>query len=310
MAEERRTLSGYDKAAILLKVFGPNLARPLFDGLSEADILKVKARLGELNEVTVEEAKQVLDEFYLSFVSKQMLRSKEVLSSPFAFLSSMNDTQILHLLQDEGSRIIALALAQLPSEQAARIVPKLPLDLQADVVIELGKLDEIPPDAVEEIAAHLAEKALTVPRFAEVSTGGARSLAEILEKLDPRVEKQLLEALHKRDPQLATQLKKVYFTFEDIVLLPDDIVREVLRGMETSTLALSLKGAPEEVKGKIIENMAERTRAMLQDELNMLGPVPRRKVDDARRAVVDRVHELERSGLFSLEDITESEYIE
>lgn len=310
MAEERRKFSGYDKAAIILKALGPNLARPLFDQLSEADMLKIKARLFELDDVTMEETKQILDEFYISFISKQMLLSKETLGRPFAFLFDMNDAQILRLLQDEGSRVAALVLAQLPAEQAARIVAKLSPDVQADVVVELGKLDELPPEAIEEVAANLAEKALTIPRFAEISTGGTRSLAGVLGELDPQVEKQLLESLKKRDPQLATQLKKVYFTFEDITLLPDDVVREVLRGMETSVLALSLKGAPDPIREKVLNNLAERARAMLDDELNMLGRVPRRRVEEAQRAVVSRVHEVEKSGLFSLEDITGSEYIE
>ena len=202
MAEEMK-LSGLEKAAILFKVLGPNLARPLFKTLNATDIMKIRSKMGELNNISFKTRKKVLEEFYFNFMSEKMVKSKEHLANPFAFLNDLEDEQVLLLLKDENAKISAIALAQLPADRVAKIVTHLDPETQGHVMIEMGHLVDIPLEGIESIASDLAEKALGLPKFHKISTGGSESLAELLDHLDVTSEKQVLDMLSKEDPQLA-----------------------------------------------------------------------------------------------------------
>ena len=310
MAEEMK-LSGLEKAAILFKVLGPNLARPLFKTLNETDIMKIRSKMSELGNVTFETRKKVLEEFYFNFMSEKMVNSKEQLANPFAFLNDLVDEQILLLLKDETARISAIALAQLPADRVAKIVTRLDPETQGQVMIEMGHLVDIPLEGIESIASNLAEKALGLPKFHKISTGGSESLAKLLDHLDVADEKQVLDMLSKEDPQLAKDVKKSHFTFEDLGLIPDNLMRELLRGIETTDIALALKGKPQEFRDKLYNNLPERAQIILEDEMRLVeGPQPRRLVQNAQQAIVDKVKEFQKEGKINMADILESDMIE
>ncbi|MCH7819539.1 MAG: hypothetical protein IIB40_08250 [Candidatus Marinimicrobia bacterium] len=310
MAEEMK-LSGLEKAAILFKVLGPNLARPLFKTLNETDIMKIRSKMSELGNVTFETRKKVLEEFYFNFMSEKMVNSKEHLANPFAFLNDLVDEQILLLLKDETARISAIALAQLPADRVAKIVTRLDPETQGQVMIEMGHLVDIPLEGIESIASNLAEKALGLPKFHKISTGGSESLAKLLDHLDVADEKQVLDMLSKEDPQLAKDVKKSHFTFEDLGLIPDNLMRELLRGIETTDIALALKGKPQEFRDKLYNNLPERAQIILEDEMRLVeGPQPRRLVQNAQQAIVDKVKEFQKEGKINMADILESDMIE
>ena len=309
MAEEMK-LSGLEKAAILFKVLGPNLARPLFKTLNETDIMKIRSKMSELGNVTFETRKKVLEEFYFNFMSEKMVNSKEHLANPFAFLNDLVDEQILLLLKDETARISAIALAQLPADRVAKIVTRLDPETQGQVMIEMGHLVDIPLEGIESIASNLAEKALGLPKFHKISTGGSESLAKLLDHLDVADEKQVLDMLSKEDPQLAKDVKKSHFTFEDLGLIPDNMMRELLRGIETTDIALALKGKPQEFRDKLYNNLPERAQIILEDEMRLVeGPQPRRLVQNAQQAIVDKVKEFQKEGKINMADILESDMI-
>jgi len=310
MAEETK-LSGLEKAAILFKVLGPNLARPLFKSLNETDIMKIRSKMDEIGNVSFESRKKVLEEFYFNFMSEKMVKSKEHLANPFAFLNDLMDEQILLLFREETAKISAIALAQLPAERVAKIITHLDPETQGQVMIEMGHLVDIPLEGIESIASDLAEKALGLPKFHKISTGGSESLAELLDHLDVKSEKQVLDMLSKEDPQLAKDVKKSHFTFEDLSLIPDNLMRELLRSIEASDIALALKGQPQEFKDKLYNNLPERAQIILEDELRLVeGPQPRRLVQNAQQAIVDKVKELQKEGKINMADILESDMIE
>ncbi|MCH8303633.1 MAG: hypothetical protein IIB94_00725 [Candidatus Marinimicrobia bacterium] len=310
MAEETK-LSGLEKAAILFKVLGPNLARPLFKSLNETDIMKIRSKMDDIGNVSFESRKKVLEEFYFNFMSEKMVNSKEHLANPFAFLNDLMDEQILLLLREETAKISAIALAQLPADRVAKIITRLDPETQGQVMIEMGHLVDIPLEGIESIASDLAEKALGLPKFHKISTGGSESLAELLDHLDVKSEKQVLDMLSKEDPQLAKDVKKSHFTFEDLSLIPDNLMRELLRSIEASDIALALKGQPQEFKDKLYNNLPERAQIILEDELRLVeGPQPRRLVQNAQQAIVDKVKELQKEGKINMADILESDMIE
>ena len=310
MAEETK-FSGLEKAAILFKVLGPNLARPLFKALSDTDIMKIRSKMDELDDVSFEMKKKVLEEFYFNFMSEKMVRGKEMLSNPFAFLNDLVDEQVLLLLKEETARIAAIALAQLPKDRVAKIITRLEPDLQGQVMLEMGHLVDIPLEGIESIANKLAEKALGLPKFHQLSTGGSESLAELLDHMDVTDEKHVLEMLSKEDPQLAKDVRKSHFTFEDLNLIPDNLMRELLRSIDATDIALALKGQPQEFRDKLYNNLPERAQVILEDEIRLVeGPQPRRKVQNAQKAIVDKVKDLQKEGKINMADILEADMIE
>ncbi len=310
MAEETK-LSGLEKAAVLFKVLGPNLARPLFRSLSETDIMKIRSQMNDLSDITFEMKNQVMEEFYFNFMSEKMVAGKERLSNPFAFLNDLVDEQVLLLLKEETSRISAIALAQLPTERVAKIVTHFEPDVQSKVMIEMGHLVDIPLEGIESIASDLAEKALGLPKFHQLSTGGSETLSDLLDHLDVSNEKKVLDMLSKEDPQLAKEVRKSHFTFEDLMLIPDNLMRELLRNIETTDIAMALKGQTQEFRDKLYNNLPERAQIILEDEIRLVeGPQPRRKVQDAQKSIVDQVKELQKEGKINMADILEADMIE
>jgi len=310
MAEETK-LSGLEKAAILFRVLGPNLARPLFRSLSETDIMKIRSKMDELSDISFEMKKQVMEEFYFNFMSEKMVSGKEKLSNPFAFLNDLVDEQVILLLKEESARISAIALAQLPADRVARIVTHFEPELQSQIMIEMGHLVDIPLEGIESIASDLAEKALGLPKFHKISTGGSESLSELLDHLDVTNEKQVLDMLSKEDPQLAKEVRKSHFTFDDLMLIPDNLMRELLRSMEATDIAMALKGQTQEFRDKLYNNLPERAQIILEDEMRLVeGPQPRRKVQDAQKSIVDQVKELQKEGKINMADILEADMIE
>ena len=304
-------LTGLDKAALLFRILGPNLARPLFKTLSESDIIRIRNRMEGLKDVSFDQKKQVLEEFYFDFMSKKMISSKEDLANPFAFLNDLVDPQIVYLLKDETPRIAAIALAQLPPEQVARLLVKFPQEVQGQVIVEMGNLVDIPLEGIHSIANDLAEKALGLPKYPKISVGGSESLAQVLDNLDTRTEQSILDLLRQDDPELAKEVKKVHFVFTDIALLPDDIMRDLLRGVEPADTALALKGQPQEVRDKFYNNLPERAQVILEDEMRLIeGPQPRRRVEEAQARLVDKARDLEKEGRFTMADILEADMIE
>ena len=308
--EEKRTLSGLDKAAILYKALGPNLAQPLFDKLSDKEIAKIQAHVNSLEYVSFQETKEVLEDFYFNLMSRKVMAPKGRQLNPFSFLYDLNDMQILNLLRNETARIHALALAQLPGDRSARLIGRLNADLQNEVIVELGKLQDIPMDAIDEVASNLAEKALALPRFKEVSIGGTQTLGQILDNLDPRAAHSLMESIKRQDPDMATEVRKVHFVFEDLAVLPDDMLKEILRGFEPPDLALALKGTPEEFRKRILDSLAERPRLLVNDEYEILGAVPRRRVENAQQNIIKKLKEMEKEGEFRLSDFIGAELVE
>ncbi|RKY56943.1 MAG: hypothetical protein DRP89_00475 [Candidatus Neomarinimicrobiota bacterium] len=306
-----KNLSGLDKVAILFKTLGANLAVQLFKGMSPAQIQKIRKHMGSINSIPFQVKKAVLEEFYFSFISEKFKPAGEETKKPFEFLQKLTDEQIIYLISTESPRIMALTIAQLEIDRQVKILQNLDPTVQPKVVTEIGHLTDIPLEGVVSIANELKEKSAFLPRASEFSRGGGENLAGILSQMRPRDEKKFLEHLEKEAPDLVEQVKRYYFSFDDMTKLPQDILSDVLKSVEASEVAYALKGKSEEFIDTFVKSLPQRTQIILEDEMQLLeGPQPRRKVEAAQKVIVDKARELEKEGRFKLEDFMEADFIE
>jgi flagellar motor switch protein FliG len=308
---ETQNLTGLDKAAILFKALGPDLAMQLFKGINRNNLQKIREHLSKITNIPFEVKKAVLEEFYFAFVSEKFTPAQEETKKPFEFLNDLTDEQVTYLIGAETPIIMALTIAQLPVERQVNVLQLLDPALQPKVLAEIGHLKEIPLEGVVSIASKLKEKSAFIPRASEFKRGGGEDLAGILSKMRPRDEKRFLEHLAQEAPELVEQIKRYYFTFEDIPKLPPNIIAEVLKSVEASEVAYALKGQPEEVKNLFINCLPQRTQIILEDEMKLIeGPQPRRKVEAAQKKIIEKLRDLEKEGRFNLQDFMDAEFIE
>ncbi|MFA4838019.1 MAG: FliG C-terminal domain-containing protein [Candidatus Neomarinimicrobiota bacterium] len=308
---EYKDLTGLDKAAILFKTLGANLALQMFKGLNKNQLQKIRQHMSSTASVPFEVKKAVLEEFYFSFVTEKFTPAGEETKKPFEYLNDLSDNQIISLIAAESPVIMALTVAQLSVDRQVIVLQNLPPTAQPRVMAEIGHIGDIPLEGVVSIANELKEKAAFLPRASEYSRGGGENVAGILSQMAPKDERRFLEHLEKEAPELVQQVKHFYFTFDDMTKLPQTVVGDVLKSVEASEVAYALKGQPDDIKEFFINSLPQRTQIILQDEMQLLeGPQPRRKVEAAQKKIVDKARELEKEGRFKLEDFMDADFIE
>jgi len=308
---DTKNLSGLDKTTILFKSLGSDLAAQLFKGINRSQLQKIRENMSKITNVPFEVKKAVLEEFYFSFVSEKFTPAQEETKKPFEFMRNLTDEQITYLVSSESPVIMALTIAQLEVDRQVNVLQKLDPIVQPKVMTEMGHLTEIPLEGVVNIANTLKEKAAFIPRASEFRRGGGEDLAGMLSKMRPKDEKRFMEHLSKEAPELVEQIKRYYFTFEDIPKLPQNILAEVLKSVEASEVAYALKGQPDEIRDLFINSLPQRTQIILEDEIKLLeGPQPRRKVEAAQKKIIEKLRELEKEGRFNLEDFMDADFVE
>ncbi|MCH8286092.1 flagellar motor switch protein FliG, partial [candidate division KSB1 bacterium] len=216
--------------------------------------------------------------------------------SGFKLLKDVDPNQLMNFIQHEHPQTISLILANLEPSQTASIVSDLPPELQADVAFRIATMGKISPDLLNDIEGVLETQVETVFGQDLSTAGGAKAVAEILNMSSRTTERTILTDLEKRNPALATEIKNLMFTFDDLVLLDDKSVQRVLREIDTKDLSLSLKVADEELKDMIFRNMSERAANLIKEELEFMGPVRLKDVEESQMKIVDIVRSLEEDG--------------
>ena len=304
-------IPGLDKAAILFNILGPRLASQLFPALNEEQIMNVRQRAGMLGDVPFDTKKQVLEEFYFSFMSEKFNtgNKKEERSQPFAFLEGLTEIQLGYLIRSEEPRAVAVLLAQLQVDMQSQLLDRLPAEVRAPAIVDLGRIKDIPLEAVLEIAAEFKEKAKQIPSQAEYSEGGGKAMAGLLGTMDSKDQQQFLDYLSQEDPELAMEVRKHHFTFENIGLLPDSILRDVFNSMDLDDVALALKGQDEELTQRVLDSLPQKKQAMYEAKE---GPVPRKQVEGAQKKVVEFILQMDADTAndFSIEEFVEADFIE
>ena len=330
-------MTGLRKTAILLVQLGQEAASKVLAAMREQEVEEVMAEVVRLQSVDVEEAKAVLDEFHQMAKARSYIaqggfglaqellegtlgseKAKEILARlqaavaemPFQFLHRADPRQLLSFLQDEHPQTIALVLAHMTAEQASIVLSGLSPALQADVAHRIAKMDRTSPDAIRQVEQVLQRKLSSVLQPTEMSAvGGLDPLVEIINRADRATERLILEGLEGRDPELAEEVRSKMFMFEDITGLDDRAIQLVVREVETSDLATALKGVADGVRDKIMRNLSQRAAENLADEIELLGPVRLRTVEEAQAKVVHAIRSLEEAGSIVVRRSGDDEFV-
>ena len=309
-------MDGIQKAAILLITLGPEKAAVVFKHLKEDEIEQLTLEIANTRSVTPAQKEQVLNEFYeiclaQQYIAKDLLqkalgenKAQEVLGKltaslqvrPFEFIRKTEASQILNFIQDEHPQTIALILSYLSPQQAASIISSLTPDKQTDVAKRIAMMDRTSPDVIKEVENILEQKLASLVSQDYTIVGGVDSVVEVLNTVDRGTEKHIMENLEIEEPELADEIRKKMFVFEDILMLDDRSIQRVLREVENSELAVALKNANEEVQNVIFNNMSTRLVDMIKEDMEYMGPVRLKDVEEAQQKIVNIIRKLEDSA--------------
>lgn len=319
----RGNLAGRQKAAILLITLGPEKSAQIFKHLKEEDIEQLTLEIANMRTVSPEEKEDVLKEFYQICLAQEYISeggisyAKDILERalggqkaldvinrltaslqvrPFDFVRKADPAQLLNFIQGEHPQTIALILAYLKPQQAATIVSALPQDKQADVARRIAVMDRTSPEIIKEIERVLERKLSSMVTQDYTIAGGITSIVEILNSVDRGTEKFIMETLEVQDTDLAEQIRKRMFVFDDIITLDNRSIQRVTREVENGDWALALKNANEEVQKAIFSNMSKRLAEMIKEDMDYMGPVRLRDVEEAQQKIVNIIRKLEDAG--------------
>ncbi|MGB4007040.1 MAG: flagellar motor switch protein FliG [Bacillota bacterium] len=319
----RAAASGRRKAAIVLVSLDSETAASVLKHMKDDDIEQLTLEIATLGKVTPEQQETALEEFYQLALAQEYIAqggidyAKQILEkalgtakameiinrlsanlrvTPFAFARNVSPEQLTGFIEGEHPQTIALVVAHLRPDQAALVLSALPPDLQADVALRVAQMEGARPEVIKEVEEVLERKLTTFGTQEFQAAGGVKSLVEVLQNVDRSTEKVILERLEEENPEIAEEIKNLMFVFEDIVFMEDRYVQMIIREIDSKDLALALKAASDEVKDKIMRNMSERAATMLQEELEYLGPVRLRQVEEAQMKIVAVIRKMEEAG--------------
>lgn len=319
----KTTFTAKQKCAIFLIAMGPEITSEIFKHLKDNEVEDLTFEIAKVAKVEPEEKEKVLREFHellqaQSFITtggvdfaKGVLEklygpgkagdilnrfANSVQARPFDFVRRTDPSQLLNFIQGEHPQTIALILAYLDPQKAAQILGALPQEIRADVAKRVATMDRTAPEILREVERVLERKlsALASEDFTEA--GGVDAIVEVLNSVDRTTEKSIIESLEEEDPELAEEIKKRMFVFEDIVLLDDRAIQKVLRDVDMSDLAKALKGVEQEVQDKIFRNMSKRAGALLREDMEYMGPIRLKDVEEAQSKIVNIIRKLEEQG--------------
>ncbi len=315
--------NGIQKAAILLIALGPEKSASIFKHLKEDEIEELTLEIANTRSVSPQTKESVLNEFYQVCLAQQYIaeggigyakelldkalgsdKAQEVITKltaslqvrPFEFVRKTDPSQVLNFIQDEHPQTIAMILSYLSPAQSAMILGALTPEKQADVAKRIAKMDRTSPDVIKEVERVLERKLSSLINQDYTIVGGVDAIVGILNMVDRGTEKHIMESLEIEEPELADEIRKKMFVFEDILLLDDRAIQRVLRDVDNNDLAVALKGANEEVQNVIFKNLSKRLAAMIREDMEFMGPVRMKDVEEAQQKIVGIIRKLEDSA--------------
>ena len=330
--------AGIRKAAIAIVTLGDEVAAEIFRFLTEDEVQTVGREISKLNKVTPEQAEKVLQEFHELSMAQDYLMSggveyaKRVLNSAFGpdrarsiidrvvkslgseiptfdSLQKADPQQVAKFIQSEHPQTIALVLSHLNSSSAAGMLMALQPEVRGDVARRMAHLDQISPEIVNRIATILEQKLKSLGQFSRESYGGVPAVAEMFNRLEANSGQELLTQIEEADTELGEAIRGLMFVFEDLLLIDSMGMREILSRVDKSTLTLALKGTSEPLREHFFDNMSERGAAMLQEDMEVMGPVKIRDVEAAQQQIIGIIRTLESEGVLSLKGAVGEQYV-
>jgi flagellar motor switch protein FliG len=326
-------LSGALKVAVLIHSMGEKVSRDVLGRMGPAEKKLVQQHLSQMDSISPEVVEKIAQEFemlaekikhrqsgkqtpaqsqekdeFLPETIPAVASAKESTpgdsetdsqsetvdeASSLNALQSIDPDQLVEMIKDEHPQTIAVIIVHLSPESGSIVLSRLPDNVKVEVAMRIAKLDKVLSGMVIEIGRVFEELMKKKKTSATHKTGGVTHLAELLNMADGSSGEQILNEIEEVNPDLAAQIKQMMFVFEDLVLVDDKGMQKVLRRVETSKLSLALKGASEEVKQKIFKNMSERAGVMLKEEIESIGAVRMKDVEEAQQTITRIIQELE-----------------
>src|SRR5690625_1632826 len=323
MARKMHKLTGKQKAAILLIALGPDVSAEVYKHLSDEEVEQLSLEISSVPKVDTELIEEIVEQFYQIAIAQDYISqggvgyAKTVLEKafgkqeaaniinrltsslqvrPFEFARKADPQQLLNFIQSEHPQTIALVLSYLDPEQAGQILSSLEEEVQADIASRIATMDSTSPDIITEVEQVLERNIASSLTQDYTKTGGIQAVVEVLNEVDRSTERTILDTLEIQEPDLAEEIKKRMFTFDDIVILDNRAIQRVIREVDNDDLKLALRAASDEVKDVIFQNMSERMKETIQEEMEYMGPVRLRDVEEAQTRIVGTIRRLDEIG--------------
>ena len=325
-------LSMPEKIAILLIQLGEEATALIFSHMDVDVITEISGYIATAKNIDKQVAGAVLEEFYALMQSNQYMRSggleyaKEILyrtfgpeaaqkildklaksmenSKSFGYLDKIKPQQLADFIIKEHPQTIALILAHMDSTSAAETLSFFSDELRSEVVIRMANLGDISPSVIKRVSTVLEGKLESLTSY-KVEVGGPRAVAEMLNRLGQKASKSTIERIEQSDDKLATTIKELMFTFEDIINLNATAIREILKNVDKKDLMVAFKGSSDDIKDKFLSNMSQRAAEAFKEEMQYLGAVRVKDVEEAQRRIVEVVQGLADQGVFQVGEADE-----
>ena len=319
--EEDRELKGAERAAVLLLALGHEHGRQIWENLDEIEVKQISIAMSKLGPVTPD----MLDHLFKDFVKKLSAKgallgnydsTERILTSVlppekvasimeeirgpagrnmWEKLSNVQENVLANYLKNEYPQTVAVVLSKIRSEHAARVLAILPDEFALEVVNRMLRMESVQKEIIEKV-----EQTLRTEFMSNLSTTSRRDshelMADIFNSFDRQTEARFMTALEEDNREAAEQIKGLMFTFDDLGKLDAASIQTLLRHVEKDRLATALKGANETVREFFFSNMSQRAAKMLRDDMDAMGPVRLRDVDDAQGGMVASAKDLAASG--------------
>jgi flagellar motor switch protein FliG len=319
---EYALLNGQDRAGLLLSSLGMNITQLIFQNMKDNDVKKMINSMSNVKRAPIWMVKRVLEDFYSQLNEDSDLlfaenrgrdfiintlgedRAKQLLgqivevgqSNTLESLELVDTRTLSNFLINEHPQTIALIVAHLAPERKVDVLRRLPEGLQAEVVLRVANLDYVSPELISQLDDVLKTELSTLGSIDTNQLGGVEPIADMLNLMDKNTEKNIMSRVEEKDPELAEEIRKLMFTFEDLMYVDDKGIQNLLREVDNGKLVIAMKTAPDEIKQKLFKNMSNRAATLLREDLETLGPTKLSDVEKAQAEMVTKVKELEGQG--------------
>lgn len=331
-------MKGIQKAAILMVILKEDASAEVLKQMDDSEVQRIGREIARIPSITSEMAETVLSEFYEMIVAQDYVLkggidyARKVLttafggeyarkliervtkslssdSSNFDALQKADPQQLANFIQHEHPQTISLILSHLGPTQAARLLGYLPTNLRADVALRMASLDQISPEIITKIAIIIGDKLKALGEINRETYGGIHAVAEMFNRLDQIEGKNILETMATNDPKLCEMIRHLMFVFDDLVKIDQGGIRALLERVDRKVLSIALKGTSDTLKNHFLDVMSKRGAEMLREDIDALGPIKMRDVENAQQEVISNARALEAEGVFSLRGGDEDQYV-
>jgi flagellar motor switch protein FliG len=325
--EKENALNNLEKVAVVISSLPEDLASEIFRQLDTAEVEKISRCMSHMGMVAGDMVDKIINEFVEmtsreegsvslgkgyaeSLVTKALGENKaksivDKLSDgkeyrSLSLLDDIDPKMVTDIIRNEHPQTIALVLSHLSPEKSGTILPNLPEELRAEVILRISNLEGVPPEVINDVAEMLESEVKSMGNTGGHKLGGVKAVADILNQMDRATESALLAKIEETDPKMADEIRQLMFVFDDLVLIDDRGIQEILKDISSDDLAKALKTAGEAVKEKIFKNMSERAVDMLNEDIEDMGPIRLSDVEKAQQTITQVAMKLEEEGKITM----------